>query len=496
MESNEISPVTTENVLKIGGLFFGYGGLDMAVESVFGGELAWVSEFDKGACKIIEHRHPGIPNIGDITKVNWADVEPVDIITGGSPCQDLSTAGRRAGMTDGTRSNLWVAMREAVETIRPRFVVWENVRGAFSAPADSAVEPCPGCVGDGSAVHLRALGRVLGDLSDLRYDTEWHSLLASDVGAPHGRFRVFVVAADAQRGGFAGWTPDALRSAFQRAAAPRGGKVAVLPSPTVSDTNGAGKHGDGGLDLRTAVSLLPTPTRRDHKDHTIRLEPHRPGDMDTLARALTVTLLPTPVTEPDTGNGHARNLGKEARLLPTPRATDGTKGGPNQRGSSGDLMLPSAVVLLPTPSAADGNGGGRSNSKGHQNTLPGTAKLLPTVRVKNNENRQSEGYGGEDGNFYGVLNNPERWGQYADAIERWEAFTRPAPDPTETGPKGAQRLSPRFTEWMMGLPDGWITDVPGITRNEALKACGNGVVPQQAAAALRLMLTRSQGVAA
>lgn len=82
------------------------------------------------------------------------------------------------------------------------------------------------------------------------------------------------------------------------------------------------------------------------------------------------------------------------------------------------------------------------------------------------------------------------FGQYTAAIARWEALTGlPAPAPTEpTGKGGAHRLSPRFTEWMMGLPPGWITDVPGITRNEALKACGNGVVPQQAHAALTFAL--------
>jgi len=80
------------------------------------------------------------------------------------------------------------------------------------------------------------------------------------------------------------------------------------------------------------------------------------------------------------------------------------------------------------------------------------------------------------------------WGIYTLAIRRWErALGRPAPRPTEPGRTG-ERLSPRFVEWMMGLPDGWVTDVPGLSRNAQLKALGNGVVPQQAALALRLLL--------
>lgn len=131
------------------------------------------------------------------------------------------------------------------------------------------------------------------------------------------------------------------------------------------------------------------------------------------------------------------------------------------------------------------------NGNGHGKSLAIEAqRLLPTPRTQNNENRQSEGYGGEDGNFYGLINNPDRWGDYAPAIARWEtALGRPAPAPTMTSTKGNPQLSPAFVEFLMGLPAGWVTDVPGITRNEALKALGNGVVPQQAAHALRVMST-------
>ena len=328
--------------LTIGSLFSGMGGLDRAAERVFGARTAWVSDIDKGACKVLAHRYPHAPNLGDITRVDWATVPRVDIITGGSPCQDLSHAGRRAGMTEGTRSNLWVAMREVIAIIRPSFVVWENVQGALSAEAASELEHCPGCMGGaghGGPV-LRALGRVLGDLADLGLDAEWVGLRASDLGACHRRFRVFVLA----------YAPE------QRHERPWGAR-------------------DG-----------------------------RPG----LARATRGALT----------------------LLPTPRATRG--------GSTTETCY--------------------ALSEQWRDAMAGALT---------------------------------RWGEYAEAIARHEqAWGVPAPDPTEPGPKGNPRLSAAFCEWMMMQPPGWITDTPGITRNEALKMLGNGVVTPQAAHALRVMLDR------
>ena len=185
--------------LRAGSLFSGYGGLSLAVEQVFDAEIAWHCEFEDAPSKVLEHHWPGVPNLGDITKVDWSTVPKVDIVDGGSPCQDLSAAGRRAGMTEGTRSNLWVNMREAIAVLEPKYVVWENVRGAYSASAvseaDREMEHDQGLLGDGSGgPALRALGRVLGDLHDLGFDAEWRGVRASDVGAPHGRFRVFVLA--------------------------------------------------------------------------------------------------------------------------------------------------------------------------------------------------------------------------------------------------------------------------------------------------------------
>jgi site-specific DNA-cytosine methylase len=191
---------------RYGALFAGYGGLELGAQAVLGGSTAWVSEIDPGACRILAHRYPDVPNLGDITAINWAQVEPVDVLTGGFPCQDVSHAGARKGLGPGTRSGLWSRMADAIDHLRPSLVIAENVRGLLSADAASDVEPCPWCLGDGAGEPpLRALGAVLADLAELGYDASWYGLRAADVGAPHGRFRVFVLAWPAAQ------HPDRLR---------------------------------------------------------------------------------------------------------------------------------------------------------------------------------------------------------------------------------------------------------------------------------------------
>ena len=233
-------------------------------------------------------------------------------------------------------------------------------------------------------------------------------------------------------------------------------------------------------------------------------------------------LLPTPRATrggSSTETAYLLNGADRKGLLPTPRATDGTKGGPNQRGSSGDLMLPSAVArLLPTPAVND-MGAGKTveawddwtaaqkakhgNGNGHGPSLHIEAlRMLPTPTAGDASSSRNStatrhkmpptGLHADDTLTYALVpvgDAPNRWGEYADAIARQEAaFGRHAPPPTETAPRGGQRLSCKFDEWLMGLPDGWVTDVPGVTHNEALKLCGNGVVWQQAYAALTFML--------
>ena len=181
--------------MKIGSLFSGYGGLDMGVRAVIDSEVAWHVEFDAAPSAILAHHSPDVPNYGDITAVDWSSVEPVDILTGGFPCQDVSLAGARRGLRDGTRSGLWANYAEAIDVLRPSLVVIENVRGLLSADAHSDLEPCPWCVGDDDGKSaLRALGAVLGDLADLGYDARWCGLRAADAGAPHARYRIFILA--------------------------------------------------------------------------------------------------------------------------------------------------------------------------------------------------------------------------------------------------------------------------------------------------------------
>jgi DNA (cytosine-5)-methyltransferase 1 len=204
--------------LRVGSLFSGYGGLDLAVEQVFDARTVWFSEINEPVARVFAHHWLDAPNLGDITTIDWSSVEPVEVLCGGFPCQDVSTVGKRAGLAPGTRSGLWAHMATAIEALQPGWVVIENVRGLLSAPAIRpnsegddderrnpvaathgaatlrGVEPDPWGLGDQPARPLRALGAVLGDLADLRYDARWLGLPASAIGAPHPRFRIFILA--------------------------------------------------------------------------------------------------------------------------------------------------------------------------------------------------------------------------------------------------------------------------------------------------------------
>lgn len=168
--------------MRVGSLFAGIGGFDLAARWM-GWSTAWYSEIDPFGSAVLAHHFPEAVALGDITRVDWSAVEPVDVLCGGFPCQPASMAGLRKGQDD--ERWLWPEFARAIRGTRPRWVVGENVRGLLS-------------VGGGAA-----FGEVLGDLARLGYDAEWGVLSAAEVGAPHERQRVWIVAwlADAEGAG-------------------------------------------------------------------------------------------------------------------------------------------------------------------------------------------------------------------------------------------------------------------------------------------------------
>jgi len=167
--------------MRLGSFCTGYGGLDMAVESHYGAHLAWCSEVDKDCNQLLAHHWPGVPNLGDLTKVDWDQVEPVDIMCAGFPCQPFSHAGKRLGGDDERAIFAYIA--DAVGVLRPGIVVLENVAGLLTLGG-------PG---------------VVGTLTGLGYDLQWGVVRASDAGAPHRRARWFCIARNAHTDGRPRW---------------------------------------------------------------------------------------------------------------------------------------------------------------------------------------------------------------------------------------------------------------------------------------------------
>lgn len=400
--------------LRIGSLFTGTGALDLAVMDVYDAEVVWHSQYeppDKNgkedtnqyAARILARHWPTVSNLGDITRVCLQCVleehgQP-DILTGGFPCTDVSSAGKRAGLTPDTRSGLWTHMARAIAVLQPRMVIIENVEGLLSAPADR------GLGSDGEALEsdagtgriLRALGAVLGDLATLGFHAEWTRVAASEVGAPHPRKRIFIYAWPA--------AADAADLGHER-------------------TGTAWRWGTG------------------------------PADGDLVAAHTCGKGLEVGRVEPV---GHERPAAERGS---GEQAVAHTHGG----GLPGHGELPARRDALRRRVRDDAHG--RDPAPADADSLRWRSEVL--------ELRPGQ---------------PDLdWGSYEPAIRRWEAVLgRPAPWPTDL--RG--RLTPVFSEWMMGLPDGWVTCTPGpepmsaaALRNAMLRALGNGVVRQQAAAAI------------
>jgi DNA (cytosine-5)-methyltransferase 1 len=156
--------------ITFGSLFAGIGGFDLGFERA-GMSCRWQVEIDDYANRVLEKHWPDVHRERDIRSSGWHNLQPVDIIIGGFPCQDISYAGRGAGL-DGERSGLFFEAIRVVRELQPRVVVLENV----------------------AALLTRGLDRVLGTLAEIGFDAEWHCIPAASVGAPHSRDRTFIIA--------------------------------------------------------------------------------------------------------------------------------------------------------------------------------------------------------------------------------------------------------------------------------------------------------------
>ncbi|MCY0959632.1 DNA cytosine methyltransferase [Streptomyces sp. H27-H5] len=501
--------------LRIGSLCSGYGGLDMAVMDLLGATVAWHCQYDPDdkhqyAARILAHHWPHVPNHGDVTAVDWSAVEPVDILTAGFPCQDVSLAGKRAGVIGdtvvpagallcgncrwgdhdhatceaaspsgavpsrlsgmaaaaavaelntrdladpagpppervikGTRSGLWFHVARAIAILRPRLVVIENVRGLLSAKAVRGVGPdgTPVDEDGGDADTLRAVGAVLGDLADLGFDAEWHVQRASEIGAPHQRERVFIIAWPAA---------DTDHERVERAGGPgrEPQRHVARPHRAAADAQGEGQQGRG-------VRGRPTGGRPAAQDPDRSTRGERgvaaPGQEEA---------------------GRARPDSRRRGRAPVADAEGERHGDARPTGERG---IPAAAVRSGVADVPDPASAGRGEGSSIPDGIDGTPSA------------GGEGEPSRDG-AQRVSGDRIEWGQYAPAVERWEAVTgRPAPRPTDD--RG--RLTAEFVEWMMGLAHGHVTAVPGLSRPAQLKALGNGVVPQQAAHAIRFLLYRA-----
>lgn len=151
-------------------LFAGIGGIDLGLERA-GMQCVAQVEIDDYANRVLAKHWPGVRRFRDVRGVGAHNLPRADVIAGGFPCQDISSAGRGAGL-NGERSGLWFEFRRIIRELRPSYVFVENV----------------------SALLHRGIDTVLGDLAALGFDAEWHCIPAAALGAPHIRDRVYIVA--------------------------------------------------------------------------------------------------------------------------------------------------------------------------------------------------------------------------------------------------------------------------------------------------------------
>ena len=357
------------STLRIGSLCTGYGGLDLAVEAYFNAETIWCAEFDKYASQVVQERF-GIPNHGNIKEIDWATLPEIDILTAGYPCQPFSHAGQRKG-TDDPR-HIYPYIKEAISILRPRVVILENVRGHLSL----------------------GFKEVLKDLAEIGYDARWQVVRASDVGAPHRRERIFIIA-----------TPQCSYPNSQRC---------TLESDNCRAFGHQGQSQSEFGQLEQEIITDPDSrsceeSRRDYRGiHGTSISEFNGSDRNEYRSSS------SPTWNSDDGNfGSFEQVSRGSSTQP--------------RGTS-ETSIDTSIELQP-----------------HHGKMQKLGKRFTS---------------------------------------RCDMHFQDEPNPLDQDDK----LNAKFVEYMMGLPNGWVTDLD-LSRAQQLKILGNGVVPQQAYYAIQYLCT-------
>lgn len=236
----------------IGSLFSGIGGLDLGLEWAGLGRVAWQVEKDAYCRQVLAKHWPDAVRYEDVRAVGAHNLSRVDVLCGGFPCQDISVAGKGAGLA-GARSGLWSEYARIIRELRPRIVVVENV----------------------SALVVRGLDRVLCDLAASGYDAVWFHLRASDVGAPHLRERLFIVA-----------YADGVRESQSQGAFEELGERAIDSSEAVGNTHSQ-RGGDEQLcPSQSAEAALQRRGGRSRRKPGASAQSRVGGVLDGLSRGM------------------------------------------------------------------------------------------------------------------------------------------------------------------------------------------------------------------
>jgi DNA (cytosine-5)-methyltransferase 1 len=415
----------------MGSLFDGIGGFPLAVTRC-GITPVWASEIVPDCIRITKRHFPNMKHLGDVTKINGAEIEPVDIITFGSPCQDLSIAGKRARL-EGERSGLFMEaariikeMRNATNGVRPQYCVWENVPGAFSsnkgndfktvieeisriAEPGISIPRCPSTTG------WRSAGAIMGD----NWSLAWRTLDAQYWGVPQRRRRIFLVADfRGQRAGEILFKPESVSGNSAEGAAAREA-IAGNAKNGIREAIGVDGHNQnltGGIvntlkDGRADNNHVGMVIENHPADSRVKLSSD--GVVQTLSSRMgtgggDIPLIINPIAVHQNQNGEVR-AGKVANTL-------------NTNGNASGRNAPLVFNKYRFAEYQKGVGTIRSNSSVTEAPLC-VEKVAPTLDAHYYEKYECDQF-------------VKQWGEFMSHYS-------------------ARRLTPLECERLQGLPDGW-----------------------------------------